>query len=324
MKRAILLTASAMAVGICLPVWLMGRPNSVAQETTGTTAAPQTTAYVQETTSPTEPERSLQVLKPTGVEELELETYLTGVLLAEMPTSFQPEALKAQAVVARTYTLRRTSHPKHDNADVCTDSNCCQGWIDPETYEDAAGLEAARQAVQETKGEVLTYGGDLIDATFFSASGGRTEAAAEVWGGDVPYLQSVESPGEESPYEEDQVVYSLEEFRKLILEAAPEADLSGAPETWFQNVQATEGGGVESLQVGGVSFTGTTLRSVLKLRSTVFSVSVTEDEIFIDTKGFGHRVGMSQYGAEAMAEKGSTYKEILYHYYQGVTLEEYS
>ena len=220
--------------------------------------------------------------------------------------------------------MRRTSHPKHDNADVCTDSNCCQGWIDPETYEDAAGLEAARQAVQETKGEVLTYGGDLIDATFFSASGGRTEAAAEVWGGDVPYLQSVESPGEESPYEEDQVVYSLEEFRKLILEAAPEADLSGAPETWFQNVQATEGGGVESLQVGGVSFTGTTLRSVLKLRSTVFSVSVTEDEIFIDTKGFGHRVGMSQYGAEAMAEKGSTYKEILYHYYQGVTLEEYS
>lgn len=328
MKRAILLTASAMAVGICLPLWFMGEKAPGKQETEDTAA--QTTSIIMESvpvtrqsTEPTEPVMSLQVLTDTGVEEMELESYLVGVLLAEMPTTFQPEALKAQAVVARTYTLRRTSQPKHDNADVCTDSNCCQGWKDPETYEDSAGAEAARQAVQQTEGEVLTYGGDLIDATFFSASGGRTEAAVEVWGGDVPYLQSVESPGEDSPYEEDQVVYSLEEFRRLILEAAPEADLSGSPETWFREVKATEGGGVESLQVGGVSLSGTTLRSVLGLRSTVFSVSVTEEKIFISTKGFGHRVGMSQYGAEAMACNGSTYEEILYHYYQGVTLEAY-
>lgn len=260
---------------------------------------------------------------PEGVEEMELETYLVGVLLAEMPTTFQPEALKAQAVVARTFTLRHMTHSKHDNGDICTDSNCCQGWKDPQTYEDPEGVQIARQAVQATKGEVLTYGGDPIDATFFSASGGRTEAAVAVWGGDVPYLQSVESPEEDSPYEEDQQVYSLEEFKKLILAAAPEADLSGPPETWFQKVEATEGGGVESLQVGGVSFAGTTFRRVLGLRSTVFSVSVTDTELFITTKGFGHRVGMSQYGAEAMAQKGSSYQDIVHHYYQGVTLEQY-
>ncbi len=323
MKRAILLTAGAMAVGLCLPLWLLDRPAIEQAETTAAATMPQTIAAVPELTQPTEPGTLLEVLTPGGVEKMELESYLVGVLLAEMPTTFEPEALKAQAVVARTFTLRHTLHPKHDNGDICTDPNCCQGWKDPRTYEDPEGVQIAQQAVQSTKGEVLTYGGEPIDATFFSASGGRTEAAVAVWGGDVPYLQSVESPEEDSPYEENQVVYTLEEFKKLILAAAPEADLSGPPETWFQKVEATEGGGVESLQIGGVTFAGTTLRRVLGLRSTVFSVSVTDTELFISTKGFGHRVGMSQYGAEAMARKGSTYQEILYHYYQEVALEQY-
>ena len=177
--------------------------------------------------------------------------------------------------------------------------------------------------MKDTDGQVLVYDGALIDATFFSCSGGQTEAAAEVWGGEVPYLQSVESPGEQAPYNEDTATFTLEEFSARILSQNPEADLSGEPEVWFGSVTATEGGGVETLEIGGVAFTGKELRSLLGLRSTIFAVSVSENEIIFQTRGYGHRVGMSQYGAQAMAQAGSTYQEILLHYYTGVSLENY-
>ena len=177
--------------------------------------------------------------------------------------------------------------------------------------------------MKATDGQVLVYDGGLIDATFFSCSGGRTETAVEVWGSDVPYLQSVDSPGEEAPHNEDTVSFSTEEFSARILSQNPAADLSGSPESWFGAVSATEGGGVEALEIGGVSFTGKELRSLLGLRSTVFAVSVMGDEIFFQTRGYGHRVGMSQYGAQAMAQAGSGYEEILLHYYTGVSLENY-
>ena len=246
-----------------------------------------------------------------------------------MPASFEEEALKAQAVVSRTYTLRQTARNKHDRADICTDPGCCQGWISYEDYCAKAGeagpdgAQAAAQAVKATDGQVLVYDGGLIDATFFSCSGGRTETAVEVWGSDVPYLQSVDSPGEEAPHNEDTVSFSTEEFSARILSQNPAADLSGSPESWFGAVSATEGGGVEALEIGGVSFTGKELRSLLGLRSTVFAVSVMGDEIFFQTRGYGHRVGMSQYGAQAMAQAGSGYEEILLHYYTGVSLENY-
>ena len=139
----------------------------------------------------------------------------------------------------------------------------------------------------------------------------------------MPYLQSVESPGEQAPYNEDTATFTLEEFSARILSQNPEADLSGEPEAWFGSVTATEGGGVETLEIGGVAFTGKELRSLLGLRSTIFAVSVSENEIIFQTRGYGHRVGMSQYGAQAMAQVGSTYQEILLHYYTGVSLENY-
>ena len=272
----------------------------------------------------------LQVLMSDGtVEQKPLDDYLAGVILAEMPASFEEEALKAQAVVSRTYTLRQTARNKHDSADICTDPGCCQGWISYEDYCAKAGeagpdgAQAAAQAVKATDGQVLVYDGGLIDATFFSCSGGRTETAVEVWGSDVPYLQSVDSPGEEAPHNEDTVSFSTEEFSARILSQNPAADLSGSPESWFGAVSATEGGGVDALEIGGVSFTGKELRSLLGLRSTVFAVSVMGDEIFFQTRGYGHRVGMSQYGAQAMAQAGSGYEEILLHYYTGVSLENY-
>lgn len=274
----------------------------------------------------------VSVLMEDGtVTPLALCDYLTGVLLAEMPASFEVDALKAQAVVARTITLRQAKASKHDNCQICANPACCQGYISVASYLEKAGqnamenVEKARKAVSDTDLEVLLYDGALIDATYFSCSGGKTEAAVAVWGSDVPYLQSVDSPGEEiAVHYTDEVVYTCQEFAaKLVVENAA-ADFSGEPASWFGEITRTEGGGVETAVLGKVSYSGTTLRRVLKLRSTAFTMTTDGQNVTITTQGYGHRVGMSQYGAEAMALAGSTYQEILSHYYAGTALSTYS
>ena len=269
----------------------------------------------------TDPETMLTVLNLSGnLQQMSLREYLVGVVLAEMPADFEPEALKAQAVVARTYTRKRMEGSKHEGACVCMDPGCCQGWKSVDDYlsqgGSAASVEKIRSAVAETDGLVLRYDGKLIDATYFSCSGGITEDAVAVWGQDVPYLQSVQSPGEEkAPRFTDSVTFSPAQLAgKLGLSA------EGDPESWFGAVTYTAGGGVETMVIGDQTFTGTQLRQKLGLRSTAFSVQASADAITITTRGFGHRVGMSQYGAQAMALAGSTYAEILAHYYTGAEL----
>ena len=258
--------------------------------------------------------------KAGNLQQMALEEYLLGVVLAEMPADFETEALKAQAVVARTYTCKRMERSKHEGAAVCMDPGCCQGYRSPEEYREAGGKEAAvekvRRAVEDTDGLVLCYGGALIDATYFSCSGGSTEDAVAVWGQDVPYLQAVESPGEEdAPRYSDSVTFSAAELAgKLGIENR------GDPAGWFSDVTYTDGGGVASITVRGKTFSGTGFRSKLALRSTAFSVAVEGKSITITTRGFGHRVGMSQYGAQAMAKEGSSCAEILAHYYTGAEL----
>ncbi len=254
---------------------------------------------------------------------MELNTYLTGVLLQEIPSDFDPQAKQAQAVVARTYTLRTVQKGiKHDPGAVCTNSACCQAYISEEAYLSAGGsaeaVASAREAVTATDGYVLTYGGSLIDATYFSCSGGYTEDALAVWGSEVPYLHSVASPGEESAaHFTDTVSYSAEAFQNAL-----GVRLNGAANTWFGEVSYTKGGGVELIQIGGTAYKGSTLRTLLGLRSTAFTVSATSDSVVITTRGFGHRVGMSQYGAEAMAVQGSSWQEILLHYYDGAKIDK--
>lgn len=255
-----------------------------------------------------------------NLQQMTLEEYLVGVVLAEMPADFEIEALKAQAVVARTYTRRRMDGGKHEAAAVCMDAGCCQGYRSPEEYQEAGGKETAvekvRRAVEDTDGLVLRYGGKLIDATYFSCSGGSTEDAVAVWGQDVPYLQAVESPGEEdAPRFTDSVGFSASEFAdKLGLSS------DGDPAGWFGAVEYTDGGGVDTMVIQGKRFTGTQLRSRLGLRSTAFEISVSGKSITVTTRGFGHRVGMSQYGAQAMARAGETCEGILAHYYTGTEL----
>lgn len=266
---------------------------------------------------------TIHVLTEHGMKEMELNEYLIGVLLCEIPGNFHVQAQKAQAVVARTYALRTVNFKdKHNGNAICTDPGCCQGYRDPDEYLSQGGessrISLARTAVTETDGQVLTYQGALIDATYFSCSGGQTEDALAVWGEDIPYLQSVPSPGEENAeHYWDSVFMTAEEFQDALGET-----LTGNPNSWFGNTLYTRGGGVAHMWIGGKRYEGTTLRSLLGLRSTAFSVAVTNGMIAITTRGFGHRVGMSQYGAQAMAQSGKEYREILAYYYPGTVIDK--
>lgn len=261
------------------------------------------------------------IMSDGHTEQMELDDYLTCVVLGEIPAEFEPEAQKAQAVVARTYALRAyESGTKHPGGAVCTESSCCQGYCSREDYLSKGGTEEnyqkIRSAVTATSGEVLVYEGKLIEATYFSSSGGKTEDAVAVWGSDVPYLQATDSP--ENAYYDKTVVtvtFTGSEFCNAL-----GLSLSGSPATWLGAVTYTAGGGVDAMVIGGTAFKGTELRQKLALRSTAFTMTAVGDHISITTRGYGHRVGMSQYGAEAMAVEGNTYDQILAHYYRGTTL----
>ena len=261
----------------------------------------------------------ISVLTEDGtVRVMELEDYLIGVVLAEMPASFEREALKAQAVVARTYSLRSR---RHADANVCMDSTCCQAYISPTDYLAAGGAAAdatrVAEAVLETEGQVLTYQGELIEATYFSCSGGTTEDAAAVWGTEVAYLRATVSPGEEeASHYRDTIVLTWTEFAKK-LGFKPEGD----PRQWIAAPSYTNGGGIERVMIAGREYTGVMLRQLLELPSTACTFFPGEGSVQITTRGYGHRVGMSQYGADAMAAQGCDYQTILSHYYPETTLE---
>ena len=280
-----------------------------------------TAASTQETT--TVQQDLVSVLEDGRVRRMELEDYVLGVVLREMPAEFEPEALKAQAVVARTYTLRRIQiDGKHTDADICTDPSCCQGYLDPQEFlesgEREENLLKVSAAVTSTSGQVLLYKGELIEATYFSCSGGMTEDAVAVWGTDIPYLKSVASPGEENAtHFTDKVTFTAEEFKNKL-----GGKFYGFPEEWIEEISYTHGGGVEKIKICGKVYTGTQIRKLLSLRSAAFTIHVVADTVTITTKGFGHRVGMSQYGAEAMAVQGNSYEKILAHYYQNTALTQ--
>lgn len=251
-----------------------------------------------------------------------LDEYLTGVLLAEMPTSFDHQALCAQSVVARTYALKRQMDVRHPQGAICTEPACCQAYVDIGQYLNGLGfpqdVEAAQRAVEETRSMVVTYGDALIEATYYHSSGGTTEDAVAVWGVDYPYLQAVESPGEEMVEECSKEFF----FAREELEALLGRSLPGPPSGWLGKMTYTNGGGVDTMLLAGIQYTGIQLRSMLKLNSTVFSVRAEQDGLVFTTLGRGHRVGMSQIGAQAMALQGNTWQQILSHYYPGTRIDK--
>ena len=310
----------AFVAGVVMPAMLV-RVGLVLRAERREVPTPLTVTEPSEETGPY-PSRQILFRDTDGLAgAVELEEYLVGAVLGEMPASFGQEALKAQAVAARTYAWKAVATGnRHPDGSVCGNYACCQAYISPKAYLEKGGLQRdvdkVRSAVLATAGQILTYGGELIEATYFSCSGGRTEDAVAVWGSDFPYLRSVESPGEEgAAWFTDEAVFSRGELETTLGVELPD-DVS----LWFGEMTYTAGGGVETVRIGDSLFPGTKVRSLLGLRSTVFSVTAEGDTAVFTTRGYGHRVGMSQYGADAMAADGADYAQILGHYYPGTEL----
>ena len=282
-------------------------------------------------------EKSGEITLKTGEETrtMPLETYVAGVVAAEISPDFPEAALQAQAVAARTYAVykQRMGRPaQHTNADVCDDPAHCTAYLDLAVKASAAWGEQAAdyedaivRAAESTAGQVVTYEGAPIIAVFSAAATGHTESAADVWGSELPYLVSVESAGgEDCPSYHDTVTFTAAEFRELAAGALPAADLSGAPDTWFSDEVRSDAGGVISVKLGGVDVRGTAVRTMAGLRSTNYTLAVDGDTLTFTTVGYGHGVGLSQWGARRMALDGADYKEILAHYYTGTTIANLS
>lgn len=266
--------------------------------------------------------------------EMALEDYVAGVVAAEIAPTFPTEALKAQAVAARTYAAYKLTAGRadaHPDADVCDDYHHCAAYLDLAAEasgrwgSEAGAYESAIvDAVRATRGQVVKYDGKPIIAVFCAAAGEKTEAAVDVWGSEVPYLQNVDSPGgADCPKYRGKVRFTAGEFRDKMAEAVPSADLTGAPGTWFAASERSPAGGIKTVRLGGVQVTGTDLRETLGLNSTNFTLEVTDDSITFLTTGYGHGVGLSQYGAKHLADAGKTYQDILTHYYVGTTVEKW-
>ena len=317
MKKII---AAALILGLVLFLIPMGFRHEETQQ------VPESPAVLPESG------KAVTILVDGELREMDLNEYLWGVVAAEMPASFQLEALKAQAVAARTYSLNKAGQAaNHPEADLCTDHTCCQAWISREAAQTNWGDNAQAftdkitQAVAETNNQVALYEGALISAVFHSSSADTTQDAVAVWGGNVPYLRSVPSPeGEEVPNYHSEVTYSAQETKDRILAAKPEALLEGDPAGWFTNAVYSDGGSVVTIDLGGVTVSGHQARTIFDLRSASFTWETTPDSVTFSVTGYGHGVGMSQYGANAMAAEGKTYQEILQHYYTGITVESYS
>ncbi len=265
------------------------------------------------------------------IEKMDIEEYLVGVVAAEMPASFEPEALKAQAVAARTYTCYIKGHggcSSNKGADICTKSSCCQAYLSREDMEKRWGsnmdkyLRKIEDAVYSTRGEKIYYGGEEIQAFYHACSGGWTEDCANVYREDLPYLVSVESGGEEGySHYYGEVAITPAKFVSAMKKYSPSIKLDADKlSSSIGEIKRFDSGRVESIKIGNEYFTGREIRTVFSLNSAEFTVSVS-DKVMFETKGFGHGVGMSQDGADAMAKKGADYIDILTHYYTGVTVK---
>lgn len=254
------------------------------------------------------------------IETIPLESYIVGVLAGEMPIDFDLEALKAQAVASRSYALKRMEYNKDKEYDV-VDTILNQVYLDEEYLKNAWGnnyvknINKLRKAVNETIDEYLEYNGSIVDAMFFSTSNGYTEDSELVFNFECDYLRSVDSPWDaevSSAYLTTKTISLTEFYDKL--------NLSYDKNLNIEIIKRSNTNRILLLKINNQEFSGTDVYNKLSLRSTDFTIELYGDTIKITTKGYGHGVGMSQYGALGMAKKGYTYEEILKHYYQNISI----
>ncbi len=275
--------------------------------------------------------------KTNEVMELYLEEYIANVVAAEVPATFEIEALKAQAVAARTYTMwkimafKDRENPHHPEADICTSHTHCQEWLSKEELRERHGRlwmynfwGKIQEAVEETRGVLMTHSMQPIEPLYHSTSGGRTENSEDVFSTPKPYLKSVSSPYEErSPVLTDEKSVTVKDFIKKLKDQNGDIEIKEKNLASQINIQErSDGGSIKKVKIGNKDFKGTEIRQMFELRSSDFTVEAKGDHVIFKTRGYGHGVGMSQWGANGMAERGHTYDEILKHYYQGITLSK--
>jgi len=265
------------------------------------------------------------------IEELNLDSYLYGVVASEMPASFEQEALKAQAVVARTYTIYQIKNAnKHENADICDSHLCCQAWISKEErfskWEDEKREEYWNKivnAVNETRGKIILYNKEPINALFHSNSGGKTELSINVWGGNFPYFQTVETSGEDAYTSYNSEVEVLkEDFIQKMLEKNSKFQIDFNENECIKILEYTESGRVQKIKVGNTEITGNECRQIFGLKSAKFNFKIDGDIIKFSVVGYGHGVGLSQCGSDVLAKQGKNYMEIIKFYYKDVEINE--
>lgn len=277
---------------------------------------------------------SVYVKDKDMVVNMPMEEYITNVVSAEMPALFEAEALKAQAVAARTYTMSKIKSNKneeilkmHKTAQICTDSAHCQAYISKEDAYVKWGDDADKfykkicEAVSYTKGEIIVYKNEPIQAVFHSSNGGKTENAKDVWGREFEYLVSVNSFGEDlSPKYKTEYVTDYQNFKNIILSEYPQIN----EDIFVDNITYTKGGAVDTINILGNSIDGIKIRSMFHLPSANFEIQKENDIIKFVCYGYGHGVGMSQYGANYMAKEGKSYKQILQNYYPKTSFSMYN
>lgn len=268
------------------------------------------------------------------VEKMDIEEYLYGVLSSEMPSSFDEEALKAQAIAARTYVIYKMENnitSGHKNATVCTDSSHCQAYTSYDDLKQNKGDKwiksdyiKVKKAVDDTKGQIITYEDKTIVPLYFSTSAGKTENSKDVFSTQYPYLVSVDSPYDKiSPKYSTTYSISKNKFITYIKSVYPKLSISlDKLNNQISILDRTESGCVKTVQVGNIKMSGTEIRKVLNLNSSNFSITYDNEDIEFNVKGYGHGVGMSQWGAEGMAKEGYKYYDILFHYFQGTDIKD--
>lgn len=270
--------------------------------------------------------KTLRVLRRESgeVEEMSVEDYLFSVVAAEMPALYETEALKAQTVAAYTYAMRKAEASDKDY-DITDDSSVDQAFTSRDKAREKWGENAdtyeekIRSAVKSVLYETVTYNGKLILAAYHAISSGKTENAADIWGGEYSYLVSVESAGDKlSPNYLSIVTFTEEEFKEKLSDLV---SLSGDAASWFGDIGKTDSGSVMTAVVGGKAVSGGEIRNALSLRSSNFDLSYADGAFTFTVRGYGHGIGMSQYGAHYLAQQGKNYKEILLHYYPGCKVE---
>ena len=286
---------------------------------------PDTSSSVSDKTEQPETLRVL-VTETDKVTVMPAKDYVIGVVLAEMAAENEIEALKAQAVVAYTYALYKADLRKSEDYDVTDSSKTDQAFLSPEKAKErfqdnySKYLEKITQAVESVENQVITYQGQPILASCHSISGGRTESAEVLWGGTYPYLKPVESAGDIlSPKYLSEVTVSAEEMKTKL--GTLNITLDGECDKWLTDFKRSDSGYVLNLKANGTEIKGSELRTALGLRSTNFDMTITDNNFKFTVRGYGHGVGLSQYGAQFMALQGSSYTDILNWYYTDCTIE---